>query len=201
MGSFLCERTIEYAVVPRARKLMAETYSLVVPIFFWKTREGSALSLAIHEETQVSLFALFARRPKLYLPRPELRGKINAELFAFGRAASSMGIVSMAAMPVIKCLADLYSEPTLLWFDLARDTSEDYEFTWDDSGLNRIYADGQAVRTVPENAVASITKSMSAVFPWKHAVDVMGELRSYLRREYSFFQFGGYKPVYFALAV
>src|SRR5689334_17537250 len=99
VSSFFCERTAEYALVPILQRSLEAHFGFAVPIFYWKTREGNRTSAEIHKECSVQILAMFARRPKVTQKRNWVTGKINAELFQFADAASSVGIPTIAGFP------------------------------------------------------------------------------------------------------
>jgi hypothetical protein len=75
--SFVNERTAEYVLLPRVRDQLHAWFGLVVPLFYWKSREGGTASLKIHGHERVRAIAMFARCPKLAARASRHRGALR----------------------------------------------------------------------------------------------------------------------------
>lgn len=120
MSSFFCERTAEYALVPRLQRSLEAHFGSAIPIFYWKTREGNRVSSEVHRAQFVQVLAMFARRPKLTGRKDWLSGKINFEIFQFADAARSVGVPTIAGFPAVASLHGLYSDPPIYWLPIEK---------------------------------------------------------------------------------
>jgi hypothetical protein len=180
----------------------------VIPIYFWKGREGNRHSLAIHNSRFVRLLALFGRRPKVGIDGSVLGGKINHELLVFAKRAHEMGIPSIAGFCLSPTLFELTEDPAMYWIPLW-EVHKIYGFadilfqpSPDDGGQNLIDMSGQCLPAVPTEDIAFVVQAASSVMSFATAVEVMSELRSPLQSEESSFPWwgSGYKPVYFLIS-
>lgn len=128
MSSFLSEKTVEFMLIPERKSILSSVCSSLVPITFWKSREGSGISCAVRENEQIRLLALFTRRPKLKKIDEKLTEKINHELYKFGNEAAALGIPAIAGFTVVRTIFSLYETPTSHWFSSASAVSCDVEF-------------------------------------------------------------------------
>jgi len=203
MSSFFCERTAEYTVVPHLTDHLRLTFRIVVPIFFWATREGSKESLARHEPSHVRILAVFARRPKT-CERPNLlKGKLNAELFRFARVAYRLGVFSVAAIPIARSVFELGPGAPVLYLSLSSSDDHDVEFLVDRSPLTILQrnADMSDVTTLSLSDISEAVEHRTRPLAWSDAVRVMSNLRRELVKNGSRWMpfSSGYKPVYFVL--
>lgn len=117
--SFMCEHTVEYALVHQLHSRIVALQKRVIPFYFWKTREGSSLSLASGDGAATSVCAVFPRRPKLAADgRERVIVKFNREVLEFAFLAKQVGIPVFAGAPLVRRIQDFSLDVSCLWFCL-----------------------------------------------------------------------------------
>jgi len=80
--SFVNEHTVEYSMVFYITELLNEKFKKVIPFYFWRSREGSKISLeTVDLSRKFFLIAVYARRPKLFGHENEIIIKFSDPLF------------------------------------------------------------------------------------------------------------------------
>lgn len=185
--SFANEHTVEYAVVDAVRAIFAAVALPVVPVFFWKSREGGKIAREMHGTIDARLIAIFPRRPRPYGQKLDQVGwKINGELHAYAQEANDRGVPTFAALPVARSLMALAAQPPVHWHPLSPKPCAD---RWLSASQG---AQGDAGSAALLQAMAT-----SVYLPWDELVEVMSDLREATSTHQHFFGFGGYRPVYF----
>jgi hypothetical protein len=118
MSSFLTERTVEYAILPRLLSYLKQRFGAAVPMYFWATREGNSVAQELHANQRFRVLVVFARRPKVLADRQHMLGKINQELFEFADRAFVHGLPSIAAYPAVRDLFELGGAFQTYWIPL-----------------------------------------------------------------------------------
>jgi len=207
--SFLSEHSVEYAIVPRAVSVLKGAFDNVVPLYFWKTREGNGLSEALNADVTVRVLALFPRRPKLadLDDSAPLYGKINAEIFEFSAMASKFGIPTAVALPLVRNIRQLGRDPRIVWIQIVpgnvdAQLESDVHLMFSDKE-ELVALDGslpKSLSVMEESDLPRIISSNSARLTWHKATEAMSELRATSERyRYALRFFGGgaqYRPVY-----
>ena len=115
--SFICERSAEYILVPKLCTILSQRFSVVIPFFFWISREGSNISRACDEQLQIRILAAFARRPKIVWPRQQhITVKINYGILRTVELYEISGIPVLCGTPVITSIMDLSQTASSSWF-------------------------------------------------------------------------------------
>jgi len=203
MLGFLSEHTAEYVLVPRLRSILAAKFGIVIPVYFWKTREGNSLSNLIHKSEFVRVLALFPRRPKLTSPTEEtIWGKINQELLEYARASSSAGIPAIAGLPLAHSLPELWENREPIWISLAYESPEDVVFEVEavSRKVVSVRPEGQKLDIMAEKNIPFFVEENASTMTWPDAIDAVNILRTERFRDNfhnRIFFLGGYKPVYF----
>lgn len=117
---FISEHTAEYALVPELLTILRSRYSLVIPIYYLATREGTAASVQGLEGCPVRLLTVFPRRPKVS-PRDPTRiwMKLNAQILSYAKRSWQDRLPVIAGMPLARALRDLRSECECAWIDIS----------------------------------------------------------------------------------
>jgi hypothetical protein len=147
---------------------------------------------------------MFARRPKASDRKDLIEGKINSELVGFANASRRIGIPSIAGYPASRSLPDLYSNPSLIWFDLSQFRQRDTIFAVDFSQepLTPRLAGGRALQTLTLTQISEDICKNARTFTWDEAMEHCAALRleeSQNDYRFGFGWLGGYKPVYFLM--
>lgn len=184
--SFINERTAEYVLVPKLAGLLGASFESVVPVFYWKSREGSAASLRLHGNRGVRAIAMFARRPKTTTDDGSIYMKINEAVVQFAARAQAFGIPTVAAMPLARTVWDLPSSQTVL-VDLASIRAETVLCVDDGHGPVAPLLTAGCLRKVADTAIEA---------PWSSLTEAMSEL-CLAGERHRWFPGAGYKPVHF----
>jgi len=98
--SFISEHSLEYIVVPSICKILRAKYKRIIPIYYWATREGNALSGKLHSNIRVRLLSVFPRRPKIDSNQPDIiYGKLNNAILHFAEISKSIAFQQFFACP------------------------------------------------------------------------------------------------------
>lgn len=201
--SCFCEHTAEFVIVSRIRALLEPKYGNVVPVYFWKSREGNIFSNLIHEGMKLRILAVFPRRPKLKTPYSEtIITKINTELYEYSQAARLVGIPTIAGVPLVNSISKLLESSTIIWTHLIEEILEDvhFEIKLKTKEIISVWPNKHKLETIDEEDIPVIVEKHSKHLVWRDAVENIYSLASqrykneYYRRP---FFFGGYKPVHF----
>lgn len=201
---FISEHTAEYVLVPALTRILAASFSRVVPIYFWSTREGSNLGRRCMSSQPIRLVAVYARRPKIEeLGQNHILVKLNAELFEYARVAKPLGIPVFAGVPLVSSLAELTLKSQCSWFRLAPDESQDRdtELRLTLSGA-RLDDDRSCVGLEGPLESGKLVESVltgSERISWEQALEKLREIRQSVQRYGLYGFFGGYKPFHLLL--
>ena len=199
MNSVFCEHTAEFVLIPRIKRVLADCYEKVVPIYYWKTREGSLLSKEIHKYYKVRTLAVFPRRAKIKRLQPTtIFGKINKELIEFAKLSRSRGIPAIAGWPIVSTIDELDDSKQPVYLNLSEQYNEEFIFEIDISTLDFVSVDPASVLVefISEEEIPNIIGSSGYQMDWENALEVINELRMSVRHNFFYMPFGGYKPVY-----
>lgn len=130
--SFVNERSVEYILASNLADELSAEYGTVVPIFFWKTREGSKAAAEGMIGRGVRLLTVFARRPKIFHPDDlAVIMKVNRMLFRAADASYEVGSPVFVGIPLASSLLQLTMQAHCLWFrlPLTNGVVGDMEFT------------------------------------------------------------------------
>lgn len=177
----------------------------VVPVYFWKTREGNNTSLQIHWSSDVFLVSFFARRPKVSTTNSSLiQGKINYSLFQFSELAFRHHIPVFCGIPVAKNIFEL-CEPSPIWFHLdPRYEGDEPIFNITGKHVEPLNYSREQFAPVSNAEIISIIKQWSPRVSWATAIEIMYEL--YRKPENGRYGVGAwwtrnwrFKPIYFVI--
>ncbi|TAA10881.1 hypothetical protein EA659_05780 [Pseudoxanthomonas winnipegensis] len=192
------ERSLEYLIIPELMHAFAPHCKSIVPIFFWKNREGGKISSAVHSNRQVRIIAVFARRPKLRDGFTIVEGKINHEITRFARKARSYGISTIAGFCAARSLFNLRAE-AIHWISLMEEDPEKDILFFEETNTRKLLKyDGSSMSTFSTETVATRLLSEANKMPFNQGITLMSDLRHELS-DYQFFMGGfgsSYKPVY-----
>jgi len=192
-------------LVPALEHVLSSQDSAVVPLYFWRTREGSSVSLQCDQGTQIRILAMYARRPKVVDPADRhILVKFNRELLELAFHLNEHGIPTLAGVPRVSSIMDLRIGCPCSWFALVPDStfSEDIE-VFVDRRLNQCEKALPAFVRGPlqDKEVADFIDSVARPMLWADAVEVLRAKPLHEHRYSRSFPWhmGGYKPVYFLL--
>jgi hypothetical protein len=200
-ASYVSEHSLEYIMIPKLQVILSRKYRNVVPIYFWSTREGSALSKDVNNFRNLKLLSAFPRRPKLGKNEPHIiYGKINEDVLEFAQSAKSIGIPTVYCFPVINSLSDMTSNCKCIWMSITNNKAiGDLHFA-----INReaeeIAVDieqGNQINVLSDADILSIAEE-AKVFEWRDAILHLKELRRANMRSVGYWM-TQYKPVYVLL--
>lgn len=200
MSSFFCERTAEYALVPLLQCALKQHFETVVPISYWRTREGNRTSAGIHKDRSFRILVMFARRPKITSNGSVLAGRVNCDLYSFANAAKQDGVLTIAGFPAVKSIPDLHFNPQVFWLHITSVTPE-YFFA-DISHNDRTLTDNNdnVVATLSIDDIANEIYLRTQIFTWDEAMLAIHRLRTSHRGHYTSVWQNTYKPVYFLVS-
>lgn len=202
--SYVCERSVEYMLLPNIMISLRKQFDSVVAIYPWITREGGVLSRNLHGHTSYRVLSVYARRPKLYSEADRrVKFKFNEKIIRGAGLAKFYGIPAIAGCPVARNFHELSVCQSFLWSDLSTFSEEEIDLTIEIDQEGHIPKPHQkhflhSVESVSELVVSS-AKPMT-FFDFLEAVrEVEAGSKGYV--EYSSMLFrGGYKPVYILLS-
>lgn len=204
MASFVCERTVEYSLVPALQQSLNEEFTNAVPIFFWGNREGSKWAAELHKGRQFRILAFFARRPKSSSSAQCVRGKLNSEICRFAKAAQLDGIPTVVGFQAARHTFELYDTSRRYWFRVPPDTVDGLEFDIDvvTGDFIPYRSSGTRANLMDIRDIATVVRNDTRIFQWDEGIETIRRLRreSHLGVRYAiaeWWTYGGYKPVYF----
>lgn len=198
MGSFLSEHTAEYVLAPRAAEVLSSHATAAIPIYYWATREGSRVTQHSAADTTLRVLAVFARRPKVDGPHADvITAKLNEELFIYANEAHTLGIPTLAGIPLVASLSQLRPNCPCAWFRLHRGHGTGIEIAVDLRGECLVPCDRPEVTGPTElEALAEATVSSATTVEWEDALERMRCLRR-LGKKGLFYR--GYNPFHVLL--
>lgn len=186
---FASEHTVEYAAVAAAKSAFIDLGVSSAPLFYWKTREGGALSNRLHESVLARLIGVFPRRPKLKDEESaDVHWKVNSELHSFANEARKFRVPVFAAMPLARSIIELASTQSVYWRQLGGEVGDEH-FTWN-AYSQRPHS------TMDSSEFARTAISAAPIQSWADISSAMDELRWAVSPSNHWLGFAGYKPVY-----
>ncbi len=202
--SFLSEHSAEFVLVPALAQIFSSRGCDLVPLYFWKTREGSSVSRRCEPAMPVQVFAMYARRPKVVVPgQDHILVKFNDLLFQRAGYLRDNGIPTIAGVPLVSSIMDFRIVCLCSWFSLspAGPSQSDFECVIDiksnqcntalPSSLQGPWNDEEILRFVSAEARPML---------WQKAIEVLrGNAfdQQYAHRFY--WRWPTYKPVYLVM--
>jgi len=203
--SFICERTAEYALVPKVIDILLVKYGVVTPIYPWISREGSNISKAVNSDKMFKIIGLYARRPKLNsIKESNISVKYSGQIIYGAHKGIELGIPMIAGCPLARNFEELSRCNKFLWSDLSRFSLDDIDLQIlvDKSGnvsqeFSRFVIDDDV-------DILEIIERNSMVFSIDSFIDAIKEIKMTSEGYGEYFPLafmGGYKPVYFLLSL
>lgn len=200
---FISEHSAEYVLVPKACAALRSRYRVVVPFFFWATREGATLSRQIGPRSKVRIISIFARRPKLLNPDdPRILVRFNEEIFRRARESEPSGIPVYAGVPFAHSYEELGNDPICLWFRIAakldpNSTNGTVDIEVDSSGDCRTTLPSNLKQLQADDLSNDVMES-TAELGWCDALDTLRSIRRAIHDSGPWY-FGGYSPFHVLL--
>jgi hypothetical protein len=200
MSSFVSERTVEFYLVPRFKALLSAKYSYVLPFFYWKTREGNALSHSDEFPTRVTTCAMFPRRPKVH--GEHLAMTVNSEVYLMSEHLAEAGIPTFLGFPDVEAFSRFADDFKCLWFS---PNSKRREYTLHQIGPKNGVMEGTTLigPFESERAIHEHIEANAKQQTWCTLLDLLFEAHSKISQDDMIrtrFRFGPpYKPVYFVM--
>ena len=202
--SFICEHSAEFVLIPLLTQLFSAHKQNLIPLYFWKTREGSSISKRCDPNTPIRLLAMYARRPKICDPDQDyILVKINDILFERACYLKENGIPTIIGVPRVSSIMDLHIGCPCSWFSLFsdRDSKSEIEFRIDiKSNKCDVELPASIQGPLKDEELLSLFNKGTHLPSWQDAIQILGAKRS----DYGFYgnsfywRMGGmYKPVYF----
>jgi hypothetical protein len=194
MSSFISEHTAEFLLVPQFIHALENRFSEIIPIYFWRTREGSNIAKASFRFRSVKLVAMYPRRPKIASIREEIfEIKFNQILFTRCQHLVGLGIPVFAGVPNAFSIEQLTSQCPCIWFQIKPSGSESIYRAQDDEII-----DDDNIQQIEPPLISNIVATEAVSRSWEDALSVMVgmSLQSGVR---GLFMGDNYKPVYFIL--
>lgn len=200
MTSFMSEHTAEFYLVPRFRTLLNTHYSHVLPFFYWKTREGNIMSRGDDFPEQITLCAMFPRRPKVHGEQIEMT--VNEEVYLMSKHLREAGIPTFLGFPYVNSLSEFATDFECLWFS---PNSEEFNYTYHElsSGEGRTEYSTLCGPFKGATEIHGYIEANSIQRTWRGLLDMLFDAHSKIGQEDIIryrFRFGPpYKPVYFLM--
>ena len=202
--SFLSEHSAEYALVRDLAHALSPDFDCIVPIYFWTTREGSAIAARSVGSRAVRIITAYPRRPKLLDPGDTtIVMKVNAMLLKAGAAGCELGIPVFVGVPRATELLQYTLDTPCSWFHLAehKPPENDVEI--------RVSVDGNSAESdvnprpvsgpLTTNDLRAVVQRNSRPMAWGQAVESIREVRGRGEFGQRAFFWSGYRPFYFLL--
>lgn len=178
--SFVNEHSAEYVLVPAFVRILAAQYPAVIPVFFWRTREGGRLARAGMGNAVVKVVTVYARRPKLSDPGDaQIVMRVNPELLEAASLAANLGSPVFAGVPLATSICEFTLETRCAWFVLRRgassDLGEDVVIDVADPGIGHL--GGLVEGPIDDATIREIVRVEAEPMPWRDAVDVIATIR------------------------
>jgi hypothetical protein len=204
--SFICEHTAEFFLVPTLARLLSNEETDVVPLYFWKSREGSAISKRCGRDAPLRLVAMFARRPKVDDPDDRrILVKLNDVIFERAYQLARLRVPTFAGVPRVSSITNLRRTGPCSWFCLHSKGSsvKDVEFYLNvESGRCETALPSTVEGPLEDERIVRLAYDEAAPMSWEDAIEAMrGESGSPERDERRVYRWWGetYKPVYLIL--
>ena len=201
--SFICEHSAEFVLIPLLTQLFSAHKQNLIPLYFWKTREGSSISKRCDHNTPIRLLAMYARRPKICDPDQDyILVKINDILFERAYYLKESGIPTIVGVPRVSSIMDLHIGCPCSWFNLCPDRNfkSDLEFMID---IKSNKCDIKLPRSIQgplkDEELLSLFNKGTFLPSWQDAIQILrGEwLDNRFYGNSFYWPMGIYKPVYF----
>jgi len=197
--SFLSEHTCEFLMVPRITQYLERIYPVVIPIYYWGSREGIALSRGIMRSKSLRVLAFYPRRPKVNaMGDHEIEVKFNQHLFIRANTLIDHGIPVLAGVPMITDIYEARSNCPCAWFRINKNGEEE-----------KLAIPLQTEALISGNSVAQITLTdfesiIVSQCKFLYGEDIVKLIRSFKRDFESGFYTSiwgdTYKPIYFLIS-
>ncbi|AMP98685.1 hypothetical protein AY601_1773 [Pedobacter cryoconitis] len=192
--SFMNERTVEYLLLPKLINILKEHYAIVIPFYYWITREGGQLTGKRFEGKEFNIISFYPRRPKVNSKDNEhIIFKINQELFEKSTILIPKGIPVLTGVPLIHTIVDIAESSKTYWTALSSIGSEvivKLDIDSPDDLKNPLFVGSL-------NLDAQTTLKRAKKMDWFSFQKILEEVR-YNAPMRSFFG-GAYKPIYLIL--
>lgn len=212
--SFMNERSISYRMVSTLLEILQQDFQKVVPIWYWKTREGNKKGSQAFLGEDVKTLAFFPRRPKVKKVRDDvIEIKINYSVFLRSFVLNMNGIPAIAGFPWISSIEHFYENVEYQWLKIKskrelRDineaegyySNEEYKFSLTDEDLlEPPYSDN--LENIDKGEIKRIIRCGATSFSWENVIKVFNRVKdlpdsSFIGHQI-FGKFTRYKPIYF----
>lgn len=129
LSSIVSEHTTEFVLVPKITKILRAEYSMVVPLYFWLSREGGRRAKEIHEGQEFRVVALFPRRPKCTGESDSrIYFTVNEGLKDSAQLLLKRGVSCIAGCPLIKSFWQIDAGPQCIFIALDGNAPGQYSF-------------------------------------------------------------------------
>jgi hypothetical protein len=204
--SFMCEHTVEFALVPKMIHILTTQFPKVIPIYFWATREGSRISRECTFGGKFRVVAVFPRRPKVLSPGDNrVFVKFNQQLFQSAHGAEEAGIPVLAGIPLVSSLMDFGLHCHYAWFQIRSKAIPQKDLIWEVDLDGNIM--GENLNNVPiegpldDDEILDIVHTATSTLSWDETIERIRMVRPVSHGDTilsRFFDFG-YKPTFFVM--
>jgi len=199
--SFVNEHSVEYVLVNHLVAMLSQEHRSLIPIFFWKTREGSRTATQGMLGQHVRLLTVFARRPKVLQPFAQtVLMKVNSTLFDAAGAATDYGSPVLAGIPRSSSLLNFTFDVACSWFRLlpghcGANADVEISVSVDGSVTTGVVAPVEGPLDTRE--ILRIARLDATSMSWDKAVEAIIEIRrSSTTDGYWRFRGTGYRPFF-----
>ncbi len=199
--SFISEHSAEYVLVKDIVGILSEEFPVVIPVYFWLTREGASIAKRCMAGRNVHIVAIYARRPKIEKPNQDwILLKINRRLFEVAQTGNEFGCPVLAGVPLVTNLSRFSLDSSCSWFRIKDIDHPDYDFelpldTTKQTGNDPFLIEGPLSRT----AITKLVREEAKVMPWDYAIEAVRSIKRAGRFNNRFFFAAGYRPFFVIL--
>jgi hypothetical protein len=197
-ASFLSEHTCEFLMVPRITQYLEQFYPIVIPIYYWGSREGISISRGEMRIKSFRVMAFYPRRPKVTaIDDADIEVKFNQHLFVRTNALIAAGIPVLAGVPLISNIYEARSNCECAWFRINKGGQEE-SFAVQLNAVTLI--SGSAVDQIKLTDFESLIDSQCKLLTGEEIVKIIRSFRSDFDSGFYTGIWGDtYKPIYFLI--
>lgn len=195
--SYVCERSVEYVLIPELVRLLKSKYKNVVAIFPWATREGSKTSLDVNGGLTFQAIGIYARRPKLRASDDKITVKLNESIIFAARKAADLGLPLIAGSILAKNFFDLAATESFVYFNLNALPIDIDEFEAEFDCKSKV--DSDICPIIDHKEILQIIDTSAKQLDIEEFMNIVKEIKAAsngLDYYNPMIYMGGYKPVY-----
>lgn len=203
--SFICEHSVEFIIVPDLYKIFSNRYKKIIPLYFWKSREGSVVSYQCNKNIPLQVLVVYARRPKVICPNQDvILVRVNESIFEHALYLEENGIPTLIGFPRISTIMDFYIGCPCSYFRIEK--KENYVSELDfqigiESNKCKEKLPSNINGPLSNEELLSVINCCKVYNSWEEVLNVlkcgMNNINTTGNFYYFYREFNNYKPIYF----